>query len=371
MENSQIEIFAEIDKKVLGEEKHKVLKKISKDIEIQGFRKGQAPQKLVVEKVGEMAILEEAAELLIGGAYAEIINEHKLKPIGRPEVTITKLASDNNLEFKIKTAVIPEVNLGSYADIAKDKVKNKIPDPEISEKELQDILIQIKKENSGKMPQGQNKIPESNVETSDLVNPVRSPREALNPTFAKTDQHSSPQQAAERSASNGVNDEFARSLGFKDLDELKDRVIIDFKKAKIEKEKSKIRMDILEEIVKDSTIDLPQIIIESELKDMFGRFRDEIESAGLNFKDYLSKTNSSEEKVMLEWKPQAEKKAKIQLILNKIAEEQNIKAPEMRVESEVERIIKQYPDADRQRAQILVETMLLNEAVFEFLENIK
>jgi len=287
-----------------------------------------------VEKVGEMSILEEASELLIGRAYAEIIKKEKILSIGRPEVVIIKLASGNNLEFKIKTAVIPEVNLKSYLDIAKSKTKEKIPEPEVSEKEIQDILVQIMKGNSGQIMSPQNESPDIDVKMADL------------------------------------NDQFAQSLGFKDLSDLKDKVREDVKRGKIDKEKSKIRMSILEEIIEGSTIDLPQILVESELQNMIGRFKNEIESAGLNFKDYLGKTNSSEDKIMVEWRPQAVKKAKIQLILNKIAEEQNIKAQETLIEAEVDKIIKQYPDADRQRAQIIVETMLLNEAVFEFLENI-
>lgn len=333
LDNSEIEISSEIEGSFLVDEKQRVLKRISKNIEIPGFRKGQVPEKLVIEKVGELNILEEAAEDLIGRAYIQIVEKHKIKPIGRPEVTVTKLASGNNLEFKIKVAVVPDVKLPSYKELAKKHTKEKLPEIEVKEEEVKEILDQFQKDISS-----QSKLEKIDGEES---------QKDIN-----------------------VDDSFAQSLGLKNLEDLKEKLKADLKKGKDEKEKSKRRMAIMEDILNDTDIKLPKVIVESELQNMMVRFKGDIEASGLKFNDYIKKSNSSEEKLIEEWRPQAERKAKIQLILNKIAVEEKITVPEAKLEEEINKIMAQYPDADKEKATIVVETMLTNEAVFGFLETI-
>ena len=317
-------------KEQLDLDRQTVFKKIAKDIEIPGFRKGQAPDKLIIERVGEMAVLKEAAELCIACAYEDMIVDNKLDPIGRPEVVITRLAPNNNLCFKIRTAVMPEVKLSNYTKIAKEK-KPGTEKIEVTEKEIEEVLNQIRNpEKTG----GENDTP-----TSD--------KELPPPT-----------------------DDFAKSLGLKDLNDLKDKIKENLRQQKLVKEKGKRRMSIVEEIAKGTTVDLPFLLVESELQKMMASFRDRIEESGMKFKDYLTNAKTTEEKIREEWKPQAEKKAKVQLILNKIAEEQKIVADPKKLESEMELVIKQYPQANKESAKIFVETILKNEAVFEFLEKL-
>lgn len=83
----------------------------------------------------------------------------------------------------------------------------------------------------------------------------------------------------------------------------------------------------------------------------------------------MEKTKADEEKIRRDWRPQAEKRAQSQLVLNKIAAVEKITADPRILEQEVEKVIKEYPGADRNRAEIFVETILINTAVLEFLEN--
>ena len=129
------------------------------------------------------------------------------------------------------------------------------------------------------------------------------------------------------------------------------------------------RINILEAICTDSTIDLPEVMVESELNRTESQFRADIERMNVKIEDYLKHANKNLDDIRKEWRPHAEKKAKIQLILNEIAKTENIKPDPASIENEVDNIVKHYKDADREQASIYAETVLTNEKVLGFLES--
>lgn len=125
----EIEIIGAITAEKMSLMREKALKKFKDDLELPGFRKGNAPESLVAQKVGEMRLLEEAAEIAMQEEYPNILDEHKVDAIGRPEITITKLAPGNDLGFKIKTALYPDVKIGDYKKIAKKELSSEKDTP--------------------------------------------------------------------------------------------------------------------------------------------------------------------------------------------------------------------------------------------------
>lgn len=322
--DSEIEIEVEISAEKVKSLFQKALGEISKNIEIPGFRKGKVPQKQVIEKVGEISIWQEAAYLAINEEYPEILKEKNINAIGRPEISITKLAPENSLGFKIKIAVMPEIKDFSYKDIAKKIMSEDLPKIEVSDKEIEDVL-----------------------------------------SYLKEQQEKAGQKIE-------IDDKFAQSLGgFKNLEDFKNKIKENLKNEKENQEKNRRKMSVIENIIDKTKIDLPKIVIENELHQMLAQFKGEISGAGMKFEDYLSKINKNEEQIKEDWRPQAVKKAKTQLILNKIAAEENIKPDLQKVEEEVKKVLAQYPGADKERARVYIETVLANESVFEFLENQK
>src|SRR3989344_8607248 len=124
IEKSRVEITGVISIEEFEKFRNQALKNINDEVIIDGFRKGKVPENILISKVGEMTILEEMAELAISSAYPKILMDEKIDAIGRPEISITKLASGNTLEYKIVTAVVPEVKLADYKKISKEE-KNK------------------------------------------------------------------------------------------------------------------------------------------------------------------------------------------------------------------------------------------------------
>jgi trigger factor len=94
----------------------------------------------------------------------------------------------------------------------------------------------------------------------------------------------------------------------------------------------------------------------------------DITAMGLKFEDYLKHLNKSVEDLKKEFRGDAEKKAKLALVLNKIAETEKIEADKEQVAKEVALILEHYKEADPERAQMHAENVLTNEKVFQFLE---
>ena len=274
LEKSKVEIISSIEAKYFESFRKKALENINNEITIDGFRKGKVPENILITKVGEMNILEEMAELAISEAYPKILVEEKIDAIGRPEINITKIAKDNPLEFKVITAVIPEVKLADYKKIAKEEKGNNSNEKieEATEKEIDDA-------------------------------------------------------------------------------------------------KWKKRIILSDKLIESSSIDIPEVLIESEVKRIEAQFGDDVARMGVKIEDYLSHAKKTIEDLRKDWKPHAEKKAKLQLILNEISKLEKIKLDEKELEKEINHILEHYKDADREQVRVYAETVLMNEQVFRFLEN--
>ncbi|MCX6719123.1 MAG: trigger factor [Candidatus Taylorbacteria bacterium] len=169
-----------------------------------------------------------------------------------------------------------------------------------------------------------------------------------------------------------ATDEIAvKKLGeFKDIPDFKNKLSMMVEEEKRDAAREKRRIRIADAIVEKATIDLPDVMIQSELDRSEAQFKADIERMGVKLEDYLKYAKKSLEEIRKEWQPSAEKKAKLQLILNEIAKAEKIAPEPKEVEEEVDRIVAVYKDADREHATAYAETVLTNEKVFQWLERV-
>lgn len=144
---SQIEILFELPFAELDKFYEKAVLEFGREIKIEGFRSGHIPENIIEQKVGSIAILEEAAGYAIQENYQKAVLENKITPISQPEVTILKLAADNPLEFKVSVFILPEIKLADYKKIAGHAKGAEILDKisEASACEIPEILIEAEK----------------------------------------------------------------------------------------------------------------------------------------------------------------------------------------------------------------------------------
>lgn len=343
--NSELTLTIEIQKDFITKFRDKSIKNLGKEIEMKGFRKGMAPEKMIIEKVGEMKILEEESYQALYEVLPIIVSEEKIDALTSPKIMITKIAVGDDLEFKATFTLMPKIELPDYKKIAQSIPKNN--KVEVTENEISDYINYIRKQKAEseyvkQKTSGEKRTESEEKELEKIKNQL--------PEF---------------------NDDFVKTLGdFKTVDQFKKQLHENMLADKKIHEQNKRRTEIIEKIIADSKIDLPEILIDEEKRRMLSQYRSDIERMRMNFEDYLKEIKKTEEDLKKDWDTDARKRAKMNLILPKIAAEEKITADQKKLEHELQHIREHHKDIDEQSAKFYLQNVLTNEAVFLFLENL-
>jgi len=348
LDKSEVEITGVLEAAVFGGYEEKALIRIGERTELQGFRKGKAPVSIIKENVQEMALLEEMAELALQDNYIKILEENKIDAIGHPQISLTKIGKGSDLEFKIVTAVLPEMKLPDYKKIAKEQNSKEEYKKEIiiEEAEVEKTILELRKMRA-EQARGGHEGHENMTE----------------------EEHAKAHPEIPESEYPAFDDEFAKSFGkFTSAQELKDKITANLKTEKTTEQKDKVRLSIVEELITKTDGEIPEILIQSETDKIMYRLQADITNAGFSMEDYLKQINKTEADLRSEWRTDAEKRAKLQMIIHTICEKEKLQPTEEEIEKDVTNITTMYKDADAGRARAYVEQMLENEKVFNFLE---
>jgi FKBP-type peptidyl-prolyl cis-trans isomerase (trigger factor) len=339
LDGSEYEIEGEIHADIVKGFREEALKAVSADVKMDGFRPGHIPEKIVVDRFGEVSILEEAGRMALEKHYGDIITDVKISPLGSPAVTITKVAPGEPFGFKIRTAVMPEVKLPDYKKISKEIMSEK-DEVTVSDEEIELVIKDLQKQIAHNDYHIQN--PNDNThDHADLPLPE-------------------------------VNEEFIKKFGaFENIEAFKAKITEGIKSDKEQKNRDIKRLKSMDKIIEKSDIKMPKLLVESELNKMVSELGANVAQMGLNIEGYLKHVNKTIEQLRADWTVDAEKRAKTQLILNQIGIAEKIEPNADIVKKEVDNIMNMYKDADKTRATIYVETMLLNEEVWKLLEGQK
>lgn len=343
--HSEVEVEISLDTSLLPPAQKKAIQMFSDSLELPGFRKGHIPENIVIEKVGESRILEEAADILLKEHFPKIIEQEKIDMIGKPEIRVTKLAPGNPLEFKAKLTTMPVFEIGDYKKIAKTAIANFQEEKiEVTEKEVADVLLQIRK-NKAHFDYHKN-------------NPNDHDHSHQNLDLEK-EENLPP-----------LDDNLAKAAGnFKNLEELKDKIRENILSEKKYRNIEKKRALIMEKLIEEVKIEVPRILIESEINKSLAQMKDDVVRMGGKWEDYLEHIKKKEEDLRKDLEKSSEEKAKIQLIFNKIAVAEKIEPNKEVLEQEVQHLMEHYKDASRESARIYVATILSNQEVLKLLEN--
>ena len=330
--DSEILITAEIPATEFDSYRARAIVELGKHLDLNGFRKGHVPEKVLLSKIGEAALLEEMAEVAISHAYPAIIVEEKLDVIGRPQVGITKIAHGNPLECTITTAVFPEYKLPDYKKLAAKTGKNK-EEVVVTDEDIAKTLEQIR----------------------------RMRAQGIAETEGKEFDESAPLPE--------LDDAYVETLGAgKTIDELKVKLRENMLIEKTREAKDKKRIAIMEAIVTETKIELPDVIIDQELLRMEDEFSADVSRMGLDLDGYLKSVQKTKEDLQKDWRPDAIKRATIQILIGKISDEEKLEPDAELVTRDVKALRERYPDAEENRIHGYVLMLLTNEKVFEFLE---
>jgi trigger factor len=349
LKNSEIEFSIVIDTETFESYRKRAVAEVQKNVEVEGFRKGNAPEDIIVKKFGDMIILEEMANFALRDAYVKAVDEHKIMPISQPQVSITKIAKGNPLELTITVPVMPEVKLPAYKKIAKEATKKK-ETVEVTDKDIEDVIEELRKGRA-------------HAHEHDHAHDGHDHEGHDHAHDHKHEDAKIPE----------LNDEFAQSFGpdFKTVDDLKKKVGENLKLEKEQKAREKRRAEVMEAILKEVEVELPQVMVEGELDNMLAQMKTDITRFGGTWEDYLTHSKKTEDDIKKDWRKDAEKRAISQILLHKIAEAEKLTATEEEVEVELVRLLATVQDANEERAKAYLYQALTNEKVLKFLEEVE
>ncbi len=336
----EMELKAELPPEAVQKYRAQALKNIQRDASLDGFRKGKAPEEAIVRVYGEGAIMRAAAEEAIQHELPELIAKQDFTIVDTPRVTTDEPQAGKPLSFTARAALAPDIELADYKKVS-DKHKAEHEDTEVTDKEHEEALTHLRRE-----------------------------RHRIGQVEAGTE----PQKAAEESRAADVkdlpelDDAFVQSLGYPDAAAFSDAVRKNLGNEKKTRAQEKKRTAILDELVEKSKIRYPKTLLDYELADMEARMTDDLARIGQTFESYLAQVKKTREEIRESWKEGADKRAKVRLILGKIAQEEKINPEEKDVEHELGHAREHYPKANPAALRAHIIHMMRNEMVLRFLE---
>lgn len=412
---SQKEVKVEIPAEEMEKYIKKATEELSKQIKVDGFRPGKAPAEVVKTHIGASGIYQEATDFAIRETYSQLVEEKKLEVIGRPNIEITKMAPGNSFEYKAVLTVLPKIQLSDYKN-----VKGKLEKKKIEEKRIDGELEKLRKYRAKfittkepsqkgdrleidfessldgvKFEGGEAKnhpliIGEANFvpgfednliglkegETKEfkVVFPEKYQKEEL---AGKNVDFKVKVNLVQKVELPKIDDEFAKALGkIESLNDLKNKIREGMEKEEEHKARGELRKKIIEQIIKGSEMDVPELLIEEELDLMLKEFKHSIEKTGVKFDDYLKKIKTSEKDILKGWRTNAEDRVKLNLIIYEINKREKIKIDEKDLTEQIEQTMKAYKNVKEPEKKVnpkavraYIEETMIKEKIFEMLEN--
>ena len=381
---SQLELLVELTYDELKPYCEQGAKKVAQEVKIDGFRPGNVPLEILRQKIGDMTILEEAANIAIHKNNDKILKENiERQIVGQPRVEITKLAPDNPLEFKIVVAVLPEIKLGEYKDLKVKRKEVKVDDGEIDkiledlrEMRVKEILSEEDIKDGDKvladLAMFLDKVPVEGGQGKDAAIIIGKDyvvsgfdKELIGAKKGEVREFELPypvdfhmknlagkmvefrvtiKEVYKRELP-GLDDDFAIAFGLKKIQDFKDNVKKSVVGQKEKEAEQALDKEILEKVLEKTRInDIPEMLIEHESHNMVHELEHTIAEQGGKFEDYLASIKKTHDQLMLDLLPEAVKRVKASLLIREIAEAENIKVGEEEIEKHVEEMKKHYHD---------------------------
>ncbi|MBU3924686.1 trigger factor [Patescibacteria group bacterium] len=419
---SQIELLITIPAEKWKHYRDHAVECLAGRVKIPGFRPGKADAKTIEKNLGPAAIMEEIAEHAVNDTYRQALQKHNFIPADQPKVDIIKLAPENDIIYKAVLSVIPPIALSEdyKKKLASEGIK--LETPKVEEKELKESIeyllnsrakivtvarpaqkgdrveidfetrldnVKIEKGDSkhhpliiGRsnfLPEFENNITGMKAGEEKEFNVVF-PKDYYQKQLAgKNVSFKVKMNLAQEVITPKFDDEFAKSLGhFKEIKELEKSISegIIVEKTKVEKEK--FRTKIVEFLIKNyGAKELPDILVDSEVKRMLVEFKRNVEQNGMKFEEYLSQLAKTEASLKESWRQTAEGRINNYLITREIVKQENLKAPEEEITEQTNKILANYKNVkeaekeiDAEKLKNNVHDVLITEKVLVLLEEI-
>ena len=351
-------------------------------ISVPGFRKGKAPRKMVEKLYGTEIFYEDAANAIIPDAYAKAADESELEIVSQPKINVVQIEAGKPFIFEAVVAVKPEVELGQYKGVEVEKCDTEVTDADVEEelKKVQDknsrvVTVEDRAVKNGDMTtidfegfvdgvafeggKGEN-YPLTigshsfidNFEEQIIGMNIGDEKE-INVTFPE-EYHAEELKGKPAMFKVKVNeikekvlpeldDDFAQDVSdFDTLDEYKKEIKDNLTKKKEEQAKTEKENAVVDKAVENATMEIPEAMIDTQVENMVDDFARRIQSQGLSMEQYMQFTGATVDSLKEQMKPQAVKRIESRLVLEKVAEAENIQISDEKLDEELAKMAEMY-----------------------------
>ncbi|MFG6116436.1 trigger factor [Halobacillus sp. MO56] len=358
-------------------------KKVVKQVQVPGFRKGKMPRKLFEQRFGVESLYQDALDIVLPEAYMNAVQETEIEPVDRPEVDVQEIEKGKGVTFTAEVTVKPEVELGEYKGLEVEEMDTEVTDEDVENelKTLQEKQAELVVKEEGEVEEGdtvvmdfegfvdgeafeggqadnysleigsgsfipgfeeqlQGKKAGEEVEV-EVTFPEEYHAEELagkEATFKVKIHEVKAKELPE------LDDEFAKDVDeeVESLDELKKKTRERLEEQKKTDAENTKRDSLVQQASENASVEIPDAMVDTELDRMIQEFEQRLQMQGMTKDMYFQFTGSDEEGLREQMKEDAEKRVKTNLTLEAIANEENVEVSDEDVNAELENMAGMY-----------------------------
>ena len=388
LENNMAKLTMEVPAEELEKAIQGAYLKQKNRINIPGFRRGKAPRAMIEKMYGAGIFYEDAANALIPEAYSKAVDECGETIVSRPSISIEQLEKGKPFIFTAEVALKPEVVLGDYKGLEVPK-----SDLEVTEEEIAGELKREQENNSRSIDVDDRAVMDGDKVTLDfegsvdgeafeggkgtdypltigsgafipgfeeqLVGAEIGQEKEVNVTFPENYQAKELAGKAavfkctvkkiEMKELPELNDDFAKDVSeFDTLEEYKADIKKNLEEKKADAAKRSREDAAVEKAIENASMEIPDAMLETQVDQMLDDFARRIQAQGLSMEQYMQFTGATQDAMREQMKPQAMKRIQTRLVLEKIAEAENIQISDERLDEEIAKMAEMYKmEADK------------------------
>lgn len=406
IEKNTVLLEIEVEAEKMDQAMDQAYRKIVKQVNIPGFRRGKAPRFMVERYVGKETLFGEAAEIVVPEAYTEALKETETEPIAQPKIDIVQGEPGKPLIFKATVEVKPEVTLGEYKGLEVKRPSTEVTEEDVNKEleRLQNRHARLITVEDGEVQNGDTAIIDftgyvdgeafeggtaENYSLTigsgtfipgfeeQLVGVKVGEEKDVNVTFPE-DYHAEnlagkpatfkvKVKELKRKELAPLDDEFAKDVSeFDTLEELKNDIRNKLKQTAEEQAKAAVENGAVDAAVANATVEIPEVMVEQKVDQMLNNVNQRLMQQGINLDQYFQYTNTSVDEMRQRMKPDAEKTVRNELVLDAIAKAEKIEASEEEINEELKKIAEYV----RQDVEIVRKTLELQGEMGHIIQDI-
>lgn len=381
-ENSKVVLEFTMDKETFEKELDKAFHKNAKYFKVPGFRNGKVPRNVVEKVYGEGVLYETVIEDNVDDEYRKAVEDNKLEVVSKPELDVKQIGKGKDLIYTVTLFVKPEATVKKYKGLEVKKIDSKV-----SKKEVDAAIESDRQKNARVVSVDDRDLQKDDISTIDfegfvdgvafeggkaenfeltigsgqfipgfedqLIGMKIGEEREINVTFPK-EYHA--ENLAGKPAMFKVklisikskilpelDDEFAKDVSeFETLADYRKDVEKKVKKQKEESAKNQKEIAVIDKLVENTEVVIPESMIDDEVESMSNQFASNLAYQGLDLKTYCMYMNTTEEEFKKNLRPEAEKNVKLKLALDAIEKLEEIKVGAKEIDEKIDELKKQY-----------------------------